>query len=142
MHQQHIAEIRAFNRIYTNIIGLLDQHILDSRYSLPEVRVMFELNRTPDLTASEIISFLAIDKGYLSRILRRLEKDKLIRKVTTTDKRASALQLTTKGQREFLRLNDASEQQVKEIFSHLTTGDLVSLTNCMREIQRLVNKKS
>jgi len=79
MKSQFIKEIRAFNRFYTNIIGLLDKHILNSNYSLPEVRIMFELYHNAGLTASDITSLIDIDKGYLSRILKDFQKNKLIK---------------------------------------------------------------
>ncbi|WP_431215832.1 hypothetical protein ACQ86N_14930 [Puia sp. P3] len=69
MQQKTISRIRAFNRYYTNIIGLLDRHILNSSYSLPEARILYELNHREGIQASGIIESLGIDKGYLSRIL-------------------------------------------------------------------------
>src|SRR4051794_32657555 len=98
MKPQHVQELRAFNRFYTNIIGLLDRHILNSNYSLPEVRVMYELYHRTALTASDIIALIDMDKGYLSRILKKFGKSKLINKInSSTDKRASVVQLSPKG---------------------------------------------
>ena len=108
MNIQHIKELRAFNRFYTNIIGLLDMHILNSDYSLPEVRVMYELYHNTALTASDIITQFDIDKSYLSRILKKFEKNNLIRKVDSkTDKRAVVLHLSAKGKKEFENLYEA-----------------------------------
>ena len=143
MNNKHIKEIRVFNRFYTTIIGLLDNHILNSKYSLPEVRVMFELYNNPDLTASDIISIIGIDKGYLSRILGKLEKYKLIKKnVFASDKRAVTLHLTKSGEIEFEKLNAASESQIREIFRHLTDADIEKVVQNMREIQTLLARKN
>lgn len=40
-----ISLIRSFNRFYTNILGLIDQHILKSEFSLSEVRVLHEIEK-------------------------------------------------------------------------------------------------
>ncbi|QEH42399.1 MarR family winged helix-turn-helix transcriptional regulator [Chitinophaga sp. XS-30] len=143
MKQAFINEIRAFNRFYTNIIGLLDRHILDSSYSLPEVRVLYELYHSPMLTASDIIALLDIDKGYLSRILKHFEKNKLITKAgSPTDKRAAMLQLTNKGKAVFETLNEASDKQVGTTFKDLTEKECQELVQKMKEIQLLINRKN
>jgi DNA-binding MarR family transcriptional regulator len=142
MKSHHIKEIRAFNRFYTNIIGLLDNHILNSNYSLPEVRILFELYHRTSLSASDIIAMLAIDKGYLSRIIRHFENNKLIRKtISPSDKRSATLQLTAKGKKEFELLDMASDKQVASTFAHLSENDATALIQKMKEIQEFVNKK-
>lgn len=117
---QHIRDIRAFNRFYTDIIGLVDQHILNSPYSLPEVRIMYEMYHNAAATANEIISLIHIDKGYLSRILVKFENEKLIsRKKSRKDARAVMLTLTAKGRHEFEKLDLASHDKIREILSHV-----------------------
>lgn len=69
-----ITEIRGFNRFYTNILGLLEQHILDSGYSLTEARVIFEISKTKHCTANQLCSILEIDRSYMSRIITKFEK--------------------------------------------------------------------
>jgi DNA-binding MarR family transcriptional regulator len=134
----HIKHIRAFNRFYTDVIGLLDQHILNSRYSLPEVRVLYEMYYGGVASANEIINLFHIDKGYLSRILLKFEKEKLItRKRSTKDGRSVILALTAKGCNEFEKLDLASHNQVKQIISHLTKkkhDELVYHMNAIKEI--------
>src|SRR3982751_3271446 len=114
MIDEHIARIRAFNRFYTVIIGLLDKY-LDSKFSLTEARIMFELHYHPDgMTASDLIDLLSLDKGYLSRLLQVLEKKKLIlKKKSDRDGRVFHLHLSTKGSNVFEGLNNASQTQVK-----------------------------
>lgn len=142
MKPGHIKEIRAFNRFYTRIIGVLDGYILNSHYSLPEVRILFELYHNEGLTASDIIMLLGIDKGYLSRILQVFEKNKLIRKITArSDKRSVRLQLTAKGKKEFEKLNADSNLQVRKIFEKLTGEECDKLIQKMKEIQQLIQKK-
>lgn len=142
MKPQQIDNIRKFNRFYTNIIGLLNDHILNSKYSLPEVRVMFELHQNPNQSASDISAYLGTDKGYLSKILKNLEKQKLIRKIVSIkDKRSSNLELTELGKTEIELLNEASSQQIREILKHCSLDELNKVIQNMNEIQEILNKQ-
>jgi DNA-binding MarR family transcriptional regulator len=141
MKKKHIADIRAFNRFYTSIIGLLDQHILNSRYSLPEVRILYELYHHDDLTASDILSSLHIDKGYLSRILRQFEKQNLIsKKRSGEDRRATHLSLTYTGRTEFEILNDASNKQIRKMLEVLKDKECDKLVRSMSEVKTILSK--
>lgn len=141
MKPKLIEEIRAFNRFYTQIIGLLNDHILNSKYSLPEARLLFELFHRPGLTASDLIGSLDMDKGYLSRILRRFEEKKLIsRVVSAADRRVVTLTLTAKGNKEFEVLNRASDEQVEYAFRNLTEKDGQALVGKMFEIRRIITQ--
>lgn len=118
-----VSNIRAFNRFYTDIIGLLDQHLLDSPYALAEARILFEINNAGNIQASQIIDKMHIDKSYLSRLLKKLEKDKLlIRKRSDSDARAAILSLTGKGEKEFGMLNKASDEQITKLIAPLSSG--------------------
>jgi DNA-binding MarR family transcriptional regulator len=143
MTAKHVASVRAFNRFYTDVIGLLDRFILDSKYSLPEVRVMFELYHQPGLTAKQIMASFRIDKGYLSRILEKLQKRKLLQtRSSATDGRAVLLELTAKGSQEFEQLNEASNTQVRSLLAHLDGPACDALTNHMTEIKKLLSNNT
>jgi DNA-binding MarR family transcriptional regulator len=143
MKPQFIEEIRAFNRFYTSIIGLVNDHILDSDYSLPEARILFELYHHPGLTASDLIGMLAMDKGYLSRILRRLEGRKLVSRVgSVADRRMVTLALTAKGKKAFGLLDRASDEQVATAFKNLSEEDGQQLVGKMIEIRRIIAKNN
>ncbi|NJM25112.1 MAG: winged helix-turn-helix transcriptional regulator [Bacteroidia bacterium] len=115
-----VDELRDFNRFYTGVIGLLDRHILDSRFSLPEARIMYELHHHGPCKASDIAAATGMDRGYLSRTLDRLIKLKIVRRAQSKeDGRASLLTLSAGGSRQFLELNDASEEQVKALLAPL-----------------------
>ena len=87
-----IQNIRAFNRFYTDVIGLLDKHLLNSAYSLAEVRVIYEISIGKSIQASQIMSAMRIDKSYLSRILKKLERDEIIAKsLSVQDARAMSI---------------------------------------------------
>src|ERR1700722_4581168 len=90
--------VRAFNRFYTRRIGVVQEGYLQSRFSLTEARVLYELAQTDGLTASQIGAVLDLDAGYLSRMLRRFEQDGLLtRGASEADKRANILSLTDAG---------------------------------------------
>ena len=72
MEEKLVAELRAFNRFYTRILGLLDEHIVDSPFSLAEARVLYEISTLRHTTAADLSRSLGLDPGYLSRMLRRL----------------------------------------------------------------------
>src|ERR1700743_1353495 len=114
MKKKPIEEMRSFNRWYTDVIGLLNQHLLDSNYNLSEARLIYELHAAGTIQASQIMEAMHIDKSYLSRMLKRLEKEKLVsRKQSREDGRAVLLSLTDKGRSAFALLNGASDEQVK-----------------------------
>jgi len=141
MVQKDIDEIRAFNRFYTSVIGLLNNHILDSNYSLPEVRVLYELYHHHCLTASEIIAILHLDKGYLSRILKQFEKKKLVVKVRSeNDGRSAHISLTNSGSIEFEKLNAASNEQIMNILSSLSQDESKKLLSHMKEVKIILQK--
>lgn len=143
MNEKHIMEIRVFNRFYTGIIGLLDKHILNSNYSLPEVRILYELYHNEEITSTDITTSLTIDKGYLSRILRHFEKKKLIsKKRSGDDGRSVHLSLTATGRKEFEILNEASNKQVRKILEVLTEKDCDNLIQHMTEIKVILSKTS
>src|SRR5579884_1150477 len=111
-----VAAVRRFNRFYTQRIGVLAPHHLESEFSLTEVRVLYELAHRERPTATEIAEALGLDKSYLSRILRRFTKQRLVERATSAeDGRESLLYLSEIGRRAFSSLNARSNQQVAEM---------------------------
>ena len=141
MKADHIANIRAFNRFYTRVLGLLDKYILNSQYTLPEVRILYELATHENLTASDLIETLHIDKGYLSRIILDLRLKKLVEsKRSEQDARSLVLRLTKLGRREFKMLNKSSDLQLASILKTLTNAECDKLVRNMNEIVAVLAK--
>ena len=139
MSTPSILEVRAFNRWYTDFIGLLNKHLLDSKYSLAEARLLFEINAAGTIRASQLMTILHIDKSYLSRLLRGLEKARLItRKKSAEDARAVALSLSEKGRSVFAALNGASNQQINRLLQTLNEDQRRQLVGHMQGVRHLV----
>ena len=90
-----VAAVRHFNRFYTRQIGLLDEGLHHSPFSLTEVRIMYEIFHRPGITATGVREALALDAGYLSRILRGLRRQGLVSaRAPMADRRRRSLTLT------------------------------------------------
>lgn len=136
-----VKQIRAFSRFYTDIIGLLDKHLLQSDYSLAEARILYEINTAGSIQASRIITAMYIDKSYLSRLLKKLEKDRLIvKKSSDNDARAIMLELTDKGRDKFNKLNQASDRQITELIKNLPVSTQLELAMHMQRITDILKK--
>ncbi len=134
-----IEAVRAFNRFYTRKLGVLDQHLLQSPFSLSEARVLYELAHRDEPSAKEIGLELGLDGGYLSRIVQNFEDNGLItRKPLAADRRQSRLGLTAKGRQAFARLERLSQDQVGEMLSALSDQDRNRLTAAMATIHGLL----
>jgi DNA-binding MarR family transcriptional regulator len=141
MKQTIIEDVRAFSRWYTRIIGLLDGHILDSSFSLPEARVLYEMYSREGIQAGEMTALLGIDKGYLSRMLDQFSRKSLIvRKRSVEDGRVQHLFLTAKGRAAFEALDRASIAQVKGLLAPLPEEDRSRLVQHMNEIQKIITR--
>lgn len=131
--------VRSFNRFYTKQIGLLRKGYLDSRFTLSEVRVLYELAHGGRLTASDLAKKLDLDPGYLSRTLRTFEKKSLIRrKASPTDARQSLLALTAKGRSAFHPLDRKSHDETAAMLGKLSTMNQSRLIEAMHTIESLL----
>ncbi|NTX09006.1 helix-turn-helix domain-containing GNAT family N-acetyltransferase [Myxococcus sp. CA040A] len=139
---QGVAAVRHFNRFYTQKIGVLDEGLLNSEFSLTEARVIYELFHRETPTAAELSRELALDPGYLSRLLRNFGTQGLIEKVTSaTDGRQHLVRLTAKGEQTYERLNSRSHDSIRALISPLKTDARQRLLEAMQTIQELLGEK-
>ncbi len=147
MEERQLAErverVRRFNRFYTRQIGVLNEHLLNSEFSLTEVRILYELAHRAGLTTTDLVSELGLNAGYLSRIMTRFEKRGLIKKTRSkTDARASLLVLTRQGRASFEPLNKASHQEVATMLGQFSQAEQQQLAGAMQQIEGLLDKRS
>ena len=138
-----VAAVRGFNRFYTRKLGVLDQHLAKSPFSLSEARVLYELAHRDDLAAKEIGIELGLDPGYLSRIVQKFEDGGLItRKPLPADRRQYRLGLTAKGRQVFAKLNRSSQEEVATMLAALKPADRARLTAAMATIESLLGNET
>ena len=141
MKESHVTEMRAFNRFYTSLAGVLSRKFLNGKFSLPELRVLHAIASAPGITANEIVPLLRIDKSYLSKIIIRFEKRKfLTKKVSSSDGRAYHLSLTALGRKEFGVYDRLSDDYVKQILGQISERDCEVLVDCMRKITGILGE--
>jgi DNA-binding MarR family transcriptional regulator/ribosomal protein S18 acetylase RimI-like enzyme len=135
----HVKAVRGFNRFYTQRIGILDPY-LDSEFSLTEVRVLYELAHRDQPTATELGRDLALDAGYLSRILRRFEaRGWLARAPSPADARQSLLKLTEAGHAAFAPLQQKSRDEAAAMLASLPPANRERLIAAMATVQQLLD---
>ena len=133
----HVLALRRFSRFFTRQLGLLDEHLLGSGFSLTEVRVLYEIAHQPGQTAVDLRRELALDAGYLSRLLRRFVSQKLVkRSAHATDARSSTLELTAKGRKALAPLEKASSRRAAELLSHLDSASAGDVRVAMQTVER------
>ena len=137
--QARVVAVRRFNRFYTKKIGVLQEGLLNSPFSLAEARVIYELAHPGETTATELCGELGLDGGYLSRILRRFKSAGLIDKRRSgSDARQSLLSLTDKGKAAFASLDAGSRAEIGTILTHLPAADQMRLVGAMHAIEEIL----
>jgi DNA-binding MarR family transcriptional regulator/GNAT superfamily N-acetyltransferase len=138
-----IAAIRKFNQYYTNVLGIVNQTILESPYSLAEARVLVEICQAVQCTASDLSETLKIDTGYLSRILRRFKKEGLIEaNKSITDGRSQILGITEQGRAVSSQLSEASSTELIKLLAPIPQGAQQNVVSHMTAIQKMLSGQS
>jgi DNA-binding MarR family transcriptional regulator/GNAT superfamily N-acetyltransferase len=137
-----VQAVRQFNRFYTRQIGVLQEHLLDSQFSLTEVRVLYELAHRQRPTAKDLCEELGLDRGYLSRMLQSFEKQGWIKtSPSEADRRRIHLSLTAKGERTIAPLDRRSGQEVAAMMGKLSSFQQGRLLSAMGELESVLNPK-
>jgi len=133
-----VATVRGFNRFYTRQIGLLDEGLLESEFSLTELRVLYELAHNDGLTAADLRRDLGLDAGYVSRMLKTFTARGFVdRAPSDRDARQSILALTATGRAAFAPLEKASQDKIAALLGPLSADERAALVKAMSVIGRL-----
>jgi DNA-binding MarR family transcriptional regulator/GNAT superfamily N-acetyltransferase len=136
---RRVERVRRFNRFYTERIRVLDEAFLGSPFSLAEARVLYELASRGRTTATDISRELELDKGYISRILRGLRRQRLVASGSSKkDARVNVLRLTEKGRVAFADLNARSHSDIGSMLGALPPAGQRRLVGDMRDIEKLL----
>jgi DNA-binding MarR family transcriptional regulator/GNAT superfamily N-acetyltransferase len=134
-----VAAVRRFNRFYTRRIGVLEEGLLASRFSLAEVRVLYEIAARQAPAASELSKVLGLDPGYLSRLLSGLARRELVaRERALDDGRRSLLALTVAGREVLADLQARADAEVAAMLDGLAASDRCRLLAAMASIEGLL----
>src|SRR4051812_34239058 len=137
--ETRIAAVRRFLRFYTRQLGLLQESLVATRFSLAQARVLYELANRDSVTASELAADLDLDHGYLSRILGGFAEDGLLaKKRAANDGRQSVITITAKGRKAFAPLNKGSHDQVAAMLEKLSTADQSRIVGAMNLVETLL----
>jgi len=140
--QSAVAEVRDFNRFYTGVIGLLQEGLLHTPYSLTEARLIFELAQSDTAEVAVLRRSLDIDAGYLSRLLARFEADGLVtRGRATGDARRQVVALTDAGRAAWHTLDSRSAGEIGELLDRLGETDQRRLLGAMATIRALLDSE-
>lgn len=137
-----IARVRRFTRFYSRRIGLLREKLNETRFSLAEGRVIYELAQCTETTASALARELGLDPGYLSRMLASFHEQGLLqRRQSETDGRQSLISLTEAGRAAFVPLDAHSHDEVAGMLAPLGASDRRRLAKAMAEIETLLGDR-
>ncbi len=134
--------IRKFNRFYLPYFHLLTQKYLNTEYSMAEARVLYEIYENEEISARDIVSNLCVDKGYLSRILKKFESKSLIkRELSSDDSRRTLISLTRNGNMIAESLITESNHQIEKNIMGISEDDLDQLSDHLAQIIKILGGK-
>jgi DNA-binding MarR family transcriptional regulator/GNAT superfamily N-acetyltransferase len=139
MSDEYIAAVRAFNRFYTGQIGLLNEHVAKSRYSLAEGRVLYELSKRGRSTGVDIAQSLGMDPAYLSRLLRKFVAAGLVVHLpSVTDRRSNETVLTRDGDAAVAELEDLNDEAIDAMLEQVSPAGREALVGAMATIRAIL----
>jgi DNA-binding MarR family transcriptional regulator/N-acetylglutamate synthase-like GNAT family acetyltransferase len=134
---QDIALVRSFNRLVTRQVGALNDRYLGRR-PLGESRVLFEIG-FDGATLRDVRARLGLDSGYLSRMIRSLQRDGLVEhSPNPADRRTKRLRLTHAGRSELRALDRISDQLAASALAPLTGEQRARLLGAQAEVRQLL----
>jgi len=140
LQAEHVDAFRRFNRFYTRQIGVLEQSLLGTPFTLTQARVLYELAQHKQTTAGQVNVTLGLDPGYLSRILQGFADQGLItRNRSREDSRHVVLSLTAAGKRAFRQLDRRSRNQAAALLSRMPPEDCGRMLHGMQCVQQVLD---
>lgn len=140
---RRIEAVRSFNRFWTKQIGVLQAGLLNTRFSLTEARVIFELAQRGPTDLVELRQDLGFDAGYVSRIMTRLKTDGIVKATQSeVDARRQIVTLTARGRKAFADLDRRSTAEVAAMLAPLSGEEQRRLTTAVASIQRILDPSS
>lgn len=137
-----VTSLRAFNRFHTRFVGAFGGHYMGSDLSLTEARTLYEINTRQSPLASEIQAALAIDAGYLSRILRKFEARGWIARGRGADARQRPIEPTEAGHTFFTALDARTKAEVERSLAHLCAADRERLAGALDHVRHTLDTDS
>lgn len=138
METEAVGRVRRFNRLVTQRVGALNDHFLARERPLAEARVLWEIGRE-GCEVRVLRARLELDSGHLSRLLRALEADGLIRVVPSpVDGRVRTAQLTPAGLAERSELDRRSDNLARSLLEPLNPSQRDRLLAAMSDVERLL----
>ncbi len=140
-----VATVRQFNRAVTHHMGVLEDHFLGRNRSLGASRVLFEIGEagTSGIAIRNLRARLSLDSGYISRVLKSLQAEGLIRlSQASDDARVRIVKVTSKGRRELATLNQRSDEIAATTLRGLNDKQRASLVDAMNTVVRLLRASS
>lgn len=139
---QQINAIRAFNRQYTQVWGVLNKRTFGTDLTWPEGRILIEIGVNHLNTPMKIANRLQLDRSYTSRLINKLVKKEIVVKTpSATDSRSVNLTLTADGRRLFNDVNQKSNELIQDLLQHLSPLEQEQYFNNIMEINRLLFKE-
>jgi GNAT superfamily N-acetyltransferase/DNA-binding MarR family transcriptional regulator len=138
MSSDEIAQVRRFNRLVTQRAGALDDHFLGRDRPLGESRLLYEVGAAgADLR--ELRQRLGLDSGYVSRLIRALQRKRLVRlRRASADRRVRKALWTAAGRREVQEMNKRSDKAAAALLQALPPTRRTQLVVAMEEVCRLL----
>lgn len=138
--QDRVAAVRSFNRFYTRRIGVLGAGLLGTAHPLPEARVLYELGQRDLTEVADLRRGLDLDRGYLSRILGRLQEQGLIaRERSAADARRQQVRLTQAGAKAHAELDRRSARENGALLEGLGEEDQRRVLAAMGTIEHALD---
>ena len=135
-----VMEVRGFNRFYTELLGILQNKVYESEYSLTETRILYEISKREHTTAKELCKIVGIDPSHMSRIIKKFEDGGFVERFQGVDGRNLEIRLTDNGRELFHELERRANNQISDILLKLSDEEQEALITSIVQVKRYLTK--